>query len=32
MHVHLALRCHGIMSMITHVLHGKNVTKGDIFK
>jgi hypothetical protein len=32
MHVHLALRTHGIVSMITHVRYLLGVTKGDIFK
>ncbi|SDT75063.1 hypothetical protein SAMN04489716_7182 [Actinoplanes derwentensis] len=32
MHVHLALRSHGILSMITHVLLTLGVTEGDIFR
>ncbi len=32
MHVHLALRTHGIVSMITHVQALVGVTKGDIFE
>lgn len=32
MHVHLALRSHMIVSMITHVPHTKWVTEGDIFE
>jgi hypothetical protein len=32
MHVHLALRSHMIVSMITHEPHRKWVTEGDIFE
>jgi hypothetical protein len=32
LHVHLTLRTHGIVSMITHVPPQSNVTYGDIFK
>src|SRR4051794_10444283 len=30
MHVHSALRTHGIVSMITHMRYPKGVTEGDI--
>jgi hypothetical protein len=30
--VHLALRSHMIVSMITHEPHSKGVTEGDIFR